>query len=98
MDINVNKESNSGRWVDIAEYGVFYNLDVVDPETGDVVDYFIDEEFFQHKDDADRYASELRSQIGEVVCSWGSRIGILREVLVDDEPRINQYYATPFSR
>ena len=98
MDINVNKDFNSGRFVDIAEYGVFYYIDVVDPETGDTIDYFNDEEFFQNKDDADRYASELRSQVGEVVCSWGRSIGILREVLVDDEPRINQYYATPHAR
>lgn len=87
-------DNKKGRWVDISEYGVFLSIDVVSGITGDVIDVHSEDEFFQRKEEADRVAAEYRSQIGEVVCSWGNDIGILREVYVDDEPRTNQYYAT----
>lgn len=79
------------RYVDISEYGVFLTIEIISGYTGEVIDYHSEDEFYQSYEKAQEVAKKYRKQIGEQICSWGDDIGILKEVYVDEEPRINQY-------
>lgn len=74
------------------EYLVLQFIEVVDCETGEVIDYHSEEEYFVTYAEACKSADKLRCFIGEEVCSWGSAVGILKDVYCDDEPRGIQYY------
>lgn len=74
------------------EYLVSQFIEVVDGETGEIIDYYPEAEYYSTYAEACRRADELRQLIGEIVCEWGNDYGILKKVSCDDEPRGIQYY------
>lgn len=75
----------------VSEYGLYLDIDIISGETGEVIGYHSEQEFCHTYEQACKVAEKYRNQIGQQFCSWGSDIGILKEVYVDEEPCINQY-------
>ena len=67
-------------------YCVSYTCDIVSGESGEVIDYHTEDEYYSEYSDAQARADELRSQIGDEICSWGDDVGVLREVDLSDTP------------
>lgn len=75
------------------EYLVLQFIEVIDCETGQVIDSLSEDESYSTYAEACNRADKLRQLIGEIVCEWGDgAYGVLRDVYCDDEPRGVQYY------
>ncbi|MCM1528857.1 MAG: hypothetical protein NC093_02555 [Alistipes sp.] len=68
-------------------YEVSLFIEIIDPDTGQVIDYQTEEEYFQTYEAARKRAEYLSRLIGEEICHWGNDVGILCYVDFDDEPQ-----------
>ena len=81
------------KYRDVSEYGVHLSINVVSGDTGEVIDFQSESEYYATYEEACAVAERYKMMLGEEICSWGSDAGILDDVWVDEEPRINRYFA-----
>ena len=81
------------KFVEISEYGVHLSINIASGGTGEIIGFQTETEYYATYAEACAVAERYKQQIGEEICSWGSDAGILDDVWVDEEPRVNQYFA-----
>lgn len=73
-------------------YLVSQYIEVMDGETGEIIDSYSEAEYYPSYSEACKRADELHQLIGEIVCEWDNVCGILKKVYCDDVPRGIQQY------
>lgn len=78
-----------------SQYDLHLEIEIRSGSSGEVIDTMFEDEFYDTYGEALAAADEYRDDLGLEFCSWGNDIGILKGVIVDEEPLYNEYILLP---